>query len=155
MRLIKLALLSFVFLFLVLTGMSLFIPSHIRISRATNLMAPRDSIYRLINDSSEWKNWNPLFQPNGNLPAALVHHRIMEQSDTITRIEFTSPSKKPLNTSWELHRFSATDSVTLQWYMDFYNRWYPWEKFKSLFYEKTYGSMMERGLANLKGKLEE
>jgi hypothetical protein len=154
MRFIKLALISVVFFFIVLTAMSLFIPSHIRISRATNLMAPRDSIYRLINDSSEWKSWNPLFQPNGKFPAAIVHHRILEQSDTLTRMELSSPDKKPLKTSWELHRFSATDSVTLQWYMDFYNRWYPWEKFKSLFYEKTYGSMMEQGLVNLKQKLQ-
>jgi hypothetical protein len=38
--------------------------------------------------------------------------------------------------------------------MDFRLSWYPWEKFSSLFYEKTYGAMMERGLNDLKKRLE-
>jgi len=42
------------------------------------------------------------------------------------------------------------DSLTLQWYMDFKLKWYPWEKFRSLFYENIYGVQMEQGLHNLK-----
>jgi hypothetical protein len=34
--------------------------------------------------------------------------------------------------------------------MDFKLKWYPWEKFKSLFYENFYGVQMEQGLSNLK-----
>jgi hypothetical protein len=34
--------------------------------------------------------------------------------------------------------------------MDFKLRWYPWEKFKSLFFENIYGAHLERGLGNLK-----
>jgi hypothetical protein len=37
--------------------------------------------------------------------------------------------------------------------MDFQLAWYPWQKFSSLFYERTYGAMMERGLANFKKQL--
>jgi hypothetical protein len=37
--------------------------------------------------------------------------------------------------------------------MDFRLSWYPWEKFSSLFYEKTYGTMMETGLLNFKKRL--
>jgi hypothetical protein len=154
MRLIKLALLSFVFMFLVLTGISLFIPSHIRISRATNLLAERDSIFMLVNDSSRWKLWNPLFQGSAHIPVPEIQTKVLEKSDTLTRLEFFTPGKKSLLSSWELHRYSSTDSVTLQWYMDFHNKWYPWEKFRSLFYEKTYGSMMEQGLINIKKQVQ-
>jgi hypothetical protein len=42
------------------------------------------------------------------------------------------------------------DSSTLQWYMDFNLKWYPWDKFRSLFYENIYGVQMEQGLSNLK-----
>ena len=48
MRLIKLAIISFVFLFLVVTAISLLIPSHIRISKATNIAPPKDSVLALI-----------------------------------------------------------------------------------------------------------
>jgi hypothetical protein len=34
--------------------------------------------------------------------------------------------------------------------MDFQLGWYPWQKFSSLFYENTYGNMMQDGLARLK-----
>jgi hypothetical protein len=154
MRIIKLALISFIFIFLVLTGMSLFIPSHIRISRATNLLAERDSIFSFVNDSSKWKRWNPLFQGNQKYPAPEIQTKFLEQSDTLTRVQYFNPGRETLLSSWELHRYASTDSVTLQWYMDFHNKWYPWEKFRSLFYEKTYGSMMETGLKNLKSELE-
>jgi hypothetical protein len=155
MRIIKLALISFVFIFLILTGMSLFIPSHIRISRATNLLAERDSIFALVNDSSKWKLWNPLFQGNARFPAPDIQTRVLEKSDTMTKMEFYIAGKNTLLNSWQLHHYSSTDSVTLQWYMDFHNKWYPWEKFRSLFYESTYGNMMETGLNNIKARLEQ
>jgi hypothetical protein len=154
MRLIKLALISFVFLFLVVTGISLFIPSHIRISRATNLLADKDSIFILITDSSRWKNWNPIFQPNGKIQPGSIQLERLEQSDSIVRIEYSQAGRRPLMNSWQLHEYTHTDSVTLQWYMDFNLKWYPWEKFRSLFYEKTYGSMMETGLNNIKTRVE-
>ena len=44
MRLIKLAFLSFIILFLIVTAMSLMIPGHVRISRAVN-----PTTYQLIN----------------------------------------------------------------------------------------------------------
>jgi hypothetical protein len=34
--------------------------------------------------------------------------------------------------------------------MDFRLRWYPWEKFSSLLFEKSYGLTMEKGLNNIK-----
>ena len=63
MRLIKLALLSFVFLFLLITGFSLFIPSTVRISRATGIMAPKEVIMKQVAEPGNWKNWFPLNGP--------------------------------------------------------------------------------------------
>ena len=51
---------------------------------------------------------------------------------------------------WKIYQHSQVDSLTLQWYMDFQLKWYPWQKFGSLFYENTYGVMMEKGLSNIK-----
>ena len=55
---------------------------------------------------------------------------------------------KKVDNGWNLVREQG--SLTVQWYMDFKLRWYPWEKFSSLLFEKQYGTQMEIGLAKLK-----
>jgi hypothetical protein len=59
MRVIKLAILSFIFLFLLVTTISLFIPSHIRISRATDINSTKQGVMSLIADPLKWKEWYP------------------------------------------------------------------------------------------------
>ena len=65
MRIIKLAILSFIFLFLLVTIISLFIPGHIRISKATNIVADDTVVYTHIKDLPEWKEWHPALK---NIP---------------------------------------------------------------------------------------
>ena len=57
---------------------------------------------------------------------------------------------RPIVTGWNAITHQSTDSTTVQWYIDFQLRWYPWEKFSSLLFEKNYGVRMEEGLSNLK-----
>src|SRR5436190_23606652 len=59
MRVIKLAILSFIFLFLLVTTISLFIPSHIRISRARDINSTKQEVMSLIVDPLKWKEWYP------------------------------------------------------------------------------------------------
>jgi hypothetical protein len=165
MRLVKLGLLSFVFLFLLVTGISLFIPSHVRISRAVNVKATRDSIMARISDATEWKNWHPgldtaeLLWVNGKVEGVILDASDMRDPVTITITERLSdqvtakffPKKmKPVTYVWRTISHPGSDSTTLQWYMDFQLRWYPWEKFGSLLLEKSHGAKMEQGLTNLK-----
>jgi hypothetical protein len=42
----------------------------------------------------------------------------------------------------------------VQWYFDFVFRWYPWEKFSSIVYDKQLGPAMEKSLNNLKDLIE-
>ena len=56
--------------------------------------------------------------------------------------------------SWQLFADSNSTFATLQWSMDFYQKWYPWEKLGSMFYESNYGAMMEKGLLNIKVVIE-
>jgi hypothetical protein len=169
MRFIKLALISFVFLFLLFTGMSLFIPSHIRISRAVNIKAEKDSIMAQIKDAAKWKNWYPgldtvkLFYENGIVKGVVLDdkdpdhpayiHINKEEPDEISA-EFINKKMRPVINGWKTINYPTNDSITLQWYMDFHLRWYPWEKFGSLLLEGSYGAKMERGLFNLKKLLE-
>jgi len=153
MRLFKLFILSLLFFFILITAMSLLVPGHIRLSKAINIGSPADSIFHLIQNQEEWKRWHPAFAMSG-ADSLLAKHQVsiapVLQTDTLIQVQWQQPGKNPVFNSWQLHRFPATDSITLQWYMDFHLQWYPWQKFSSLFYENTYGNMMEQGLKNIK-----
>jgi hypothetical protein len=163
MRVIKLGILSLIFLFILITIISLFFPSHIRISRATDINNTKQAVISFITDPLKWKEWYPgadsldiLYiggKPKGILldSSGLTGLCIFNVSDSlITAGEVGSNANRQMETGWKVLPGSNENSVTLQWYMDLKLKWYPWEKFKSLFFENIYGPHMEQGLANLK-----
>ena len=153
MRLIKLALLSVFFLFLIITAFSLLIPSHVRISKAINLYASKDSVFSLVN-KERWPEWHPAYRrDSAKFPEINIISQNVSDSEIVMHLQ--QGGKRVVVNGWKLYDYVSTDSITLQWYMDFNLRWYPWQKFASLFYENTYGKMMEEGLTNLKGVVEE
>jgi hypothetical protein len=154
-RLIKLALISVIFLFLVVTAISLLIPSHVRLSKAINIEGSKDSVFALISDTTRWKQWHPAFIPNDvTRRIAPIHIAQKSQNDSEIVMHLQQADKPGVINGWKVYEHQATDSITLQWYMDFHLKWYPWRKFESLFYENTYGVMMEQGLENIKNGVE-
>ncbi len=166
MKIIKLALISFVFLFLLVTGISLFIPSQVRISRALELNTAAENVMGQIGNPANWKNWFPgidtamLFYENGQLKGVVLNQSsnrlllLKEVKDTAVAAEYIGIKQKKVLTGWNVFSEGGMGSVTVQWYMDFSLRWYPWEKFSSILFEKQYGPQMEEGLARLKKILE-
>jgi len=162
MRFIKLAILSFIFLFLLVTVISLFVPSNVRISRATDINATKQVVMSFLADPLRWKEWYPggdsldILYIEGN-PRGLiidsVFHGIEVTSVTdsvVTATDVGLGVRQTMETGWKVLSGDNENNVTVQWYMDFKLRWYPWEKFKSLFFENIYGAHLEQGLANLK-----
>lgn len=160
MRVIKLAILSFVCLFLLVTVISLFIPGHITLSKATNIAADDKVVYTYIEKLFEWRQWHPALKdiPQNEIQVfadssikvrgTLINVLERKQEEIVT--EMVTDNGRPVTSGLKIIRHQQGDSSTLQWYMDFKLRWYPWEKFKSLFFENIYGIQMEQGLANLK-----
>ena len=155
MRLIKLAIISIVFLFIVVTAISLLIPAHIRISKAINIYAQKDSVFALIWDTTRWKQWHPAFIPNDSapkFPTVHITNKIQGDSEIVMYLQQTG--KPEVINGWKIYQGNPADSLTLQWYMDFHLKWYPWQKFGSMLYENTYGKMMEQGLENIKTEVQ-
>jgi hypothetical protein len=164
MRLIKLFILSFAILFLIITGISLLIPFHVRISRATNVLAAPTEVWQQVDDMYTWRNWNPFFSSvspdkitfgdtiNGKPGLMKVSGTSIQWKDIKSdeRIAEMQSDKKSILTGWKCITHEQSDSTTVQWYMDFHLRWYPWEKFASLLFEQSYGPKMEQGLGNIK-----
>jgi len=144
MKLIKLGLISVFFLSLLLYLMSLLIPSRVRISRAVNIDASAETIQQRLTDMSHWDQWNELISEKTTVALVSVLPDTVVTSwknrSTIVQGVFTI-------------EHSAGVSV-LQWYFDFHLRWYPWEKFGSIIFDKQIGPGMENSLNNLKKRIE-
>jgi len=148
MRLIKLAVISVLFFGVILTIISLMIPRHIRISRGTNVLADKQMVARLIGDTSKWYQWHPMMQREENRKNLVVN--IVQQNDTLIRAKLSNESSTTLNHLWQLHTYAGSDSSALLWTFEFDMGWTPWKRFSSVFYDKTYGGMIEQGLQNIK-----
>ena len=149
-RLIKLMLLSVVFLFGMITLISLLIPSQVRISRAINVAARPAVIQKLVGDSTQWRVWHPGFSDSSRFEGIRIIPGKKDSSSWTFALQ--QGQKTPVWNGFQLHTYPGSDSATLQWYMDFHLRWYPWQKFGSLFYESMYGPLMEQGLTSLRQK---
>ncbi len=166
MKFVRLLVFSLLILFGVVMIISLFIPSHLRISRAKEIAAPADSIRSQLGDPRNWKNWYPdldtigIYYEGGvakGVISANGDRRLLLTSVTDTAIitSYSVRDRKPVISGWSVIGDGRDGKpVIVQWYMDFRLGWYPWEKFASLVFEKTYGPMLEQGLARLQRVLQ-
>ncbi len=148
MRVIKLGVISLVVFSLLITFISFLFPSHVRISKAIDINADAKVVMAQLSDTSNWKNWYP------GADSAAVLPFIISVTDSSVLANTTLMNGRKGITGLNIYNAAIPNAVTLQWYMDFHLRWYPWEKFSSLLLEKRYGTMMEQGLAKLKALLE-
>ena len=165
MRFFKLVIVSIVFFLLIITGISLFIPADVTISRAVQINSSREAVMEQIRDPSQWKHWYPsantaeLYYENGEVQGLILdsaRERYLVIS-TIRENEVLANyvvAHKKIKTGWQVVAASGLNSVTVQWYMKFHLRWYPWEKFSTFMFERLYGPQIQQGLDNLKSRLE-
>jgi Polyketide cyclase / dehydrase and lipid transport len=165
-RFIKLAFISFIILFIIVTAISLMIPSHVRISKAIRINAPKEKVMEQLSDPVKWKNWYPgtdsldFLYINGEIKGFIANRQSMQglmitgKNDSAVTAASVGATSKKISMGWNILRENNPGAVTVQWYMDFKLRWYPWEKFASLLFEKQYGIQMEQGLSKLKTMLE-
>lgn len=161
MRFVKLALISAVILFVIVYLFSLMIPSTVRISRAINISASKDSVLAVVADMRTWKQWNELVNNSNISNQQYTENLITSEQLKVTR---NAQVADTLFTEWQQRNarmlysgFTLTgvnDQLVLQWYFDIKLRWYPWEKFGSIVFDKQLGPPMEKSLANLKKLLE-
>lgn len=147
MRIIKLAFISFLTFAVIITLISFFFPSHVRISKAINIGAPADSV---IDKLQQFQSWHPAYDSAGGLADTTLVSRRTDANE----IDFTLEENGRAGNGWKVLSGLYPDSVTVQWYMDFKLHWYPWEKFSSLFFENRFGPQMEAGLTRLKALAE-
>jgi len=142
MKLIKLGLISVLVFALILTGISLLIPSTVRISRAVNIESA--DVAKTIADLHTWPQWNEMYSDNADV-------RIVSVQPGEIRTEWVYRNNHvPGNFRIE----EASGVSVVQWYFDFRLGRSPWKKFGSILFDKQFGPPMERSLNNLKKLVE-
>jgi hypothetical protein len=164
MKYLKLALISFVVFAVIVTFISFFFPSHVRISKALDIHVTKDSLLAVLGDPARWKSWYPGADTFRLMPGnKTAFYRVNEEgavleiskwSDSAIVLSTSGPGVKDMNSGWNIYEASIPNTQTIQWYMDFRLKWYPWEKFSSITFEKRYGPLLEQALEKLKRVLE-
>lgn len=161
MRFVKLAIISAVILFIVIYLFSLIIPSQVRVSRAIDITTPKDSLVARLADLRQWKLWNEMVNNPEFTNGQFAENKITSDQMTITKrmlagetllTDWQQPNARVLNSGFTW--IGSDDRLVLQWYFDIKLRWYPWEKFGSIVFDKQLGPPMEKSLGNLKKLLE-
>lgn len=161
MRFIKLAIISFVFLFLLITAISLLLPSTINVSRAIDIMGPIDSVYRNINDVANWKKWYANYDSAGVSFSGKTSGEGSSITMNKTTVTIVKSSADKIKTAWQsgsktlegefnFIRQNNASEITVQWLFVQHVKWYPWEKLALIVTDKTIGPVMEKSLDNLK-----
>lgn len=162
MRLIKLAVISFIVLGLLVTALTSLLPSTVYVTRTINIQAPKDSVFAQINDLRNWKNWyanmDSATLAYGHIttgPSAFVRAdktSILINSVTDSKIIVTwqTASNRPLEGSFTFRKDSADSETSIQWEFVIPVKWYPWEKLSSIVSDKALGGVMEKSLDKLK-----
>jgi hypothetical protein len=159
MKFIKLFIISVVVLFLLLTAFSSLLPSKVRISRAIDITDSPANVILKIRNMKEWELWNEYIKALQVKDVTIdsIHSKALS-------VLFISADNVSIKTSWR-HQSSTSfpgifnvvsnkSQTTVQWYFEFSIKWYPWEKFGSIIYDKELGPQMEKSLKNLKQMLE-
>lgn len=160
MRIIKLALISVVILFLAGTVITLLLPSRVTILRAINIYAGKDSVYKAVSDIDRWKYW---VENKDALPVSIEN----QDAKKIFRLGTTkawivSSKENQILTNWQVANGQVVEGefyftqqqeqgyYTVQWKFTQELKWYPWEKLSAIAADKILGRFMEAGLSNLK-----
>jgi hypothetical protein len=167
MRVIKLAIISVVVLFLVVTAFSLLLPSNVIVSRAIDINAALPAVFPLVNNVGKWSVWMQNFDtatvtvsPNtvgrgATFTTNQLVIKIVESSPQKISAIWQSGENRPLPGEFNFFTSDSSSTITVQWQFTQKVKWYPWEKFASIVSDKALGPYMEQSLDNLKKYAEE
>ena len=161
MRLFKLLSISIVIFGVFILGFSALFPSSVRISRAINIGAPMQKVQQGLGDLQKWQYWNDMTTKedltnkkfsDSSFASDQMKVKLVSVSPDLVLTRWNRNENEAINSGFQL--VGAADSTVVQWYFDFKLKWYPWEKFGSIIFDKQLGPPMESSLTRLKKFIE-
>ncbi len=172
MRLIKGFILAIAGLFIVITLLSLLMPSRVMIVKTVVIHSKPAIVFNEIADLKKWKHWHPLFiqdsstmqisnQSSGvNAYAEWPSNgkqnklRITEVLTNQLKTSLSRAGENDINNIISVSTLNDSNNVQVEWRVITKLKWYPWEKFSGIFVEKMTGPGYETALNNLKEFIE-
>jgi hypothetical protein len=172
MRVIKGASIVLIGLFIMITLISLLIPSRIVTASAVSVQADSTRLFNEISELKNWVHWHPAFkndsallqfktsknelndiaswQQNGKDYQMLVTEKKYPQ----VKINIQSKGEKDVENIFTVMPVLEQGNMQVQWQAVTHLKWYPWEKFSGIFLEKMAGAGNEEALKSLKEYVE-
>ncbi|MCC6289379.1 MAG: hypothetical protein IT249_15985 [Chitinophagaceae bacterium] len=170
MRLIKQILIGFIGISLIIFIISLFLPSHVRVSKSILLSVHKDSVANSLAKIQSWQSWNPLLQDKtmkyyfegdnrvswkapDNKINAITLQRV--SADSIIAV-ITTNDRQAFQSGFNVVENTDDTSLTkVDWWIMENLKWYPWEKFYGLFSESLKETYLENSLKSFKLYMED
>ena len=171
MKLIKGGFFVFGGLFLMVTLISLLMPSKIMTAKAVTIKADSIKLFDAVSNLNNWKMWHPVFIEDTSTvalsnPSSGINSYITWKTNgkvnklIVTKIAYPEAEfilkrdgEKDLEYAMYINREEG-GNMQLQWKAVTSLRWYPWEKFGGIFIEKLSGAGYESALTSLKQYVE-
>lgn len=171
MRLIKGFLFVITGFFILITLISLLIPSTVVTVKSVSVHASGERIGEAIKDLKEWKKWHPVFMQNNAMvisePSSGKNAKASwEQNGKVNDIIITNElsegiqfnvsrqGENPVETILTALPVQEPNTLQVQWKAITKLKWYPWEKFGGIFVSEMTGPGYEQALNSLKKYLE-
>ena len=156
MKLIKLAVISALFLSVLVTAISFLFPSTVIVSRAIEVKATPEKIGFYTADLNQWNAWMSDWKQNqvrlqndtAFIGTQIIHFE--SKTDSSVNYQWVATGQAPYIVKIEWFPLEKGNYV-IHWTFEQHVRWYPWEKFQTLLNEKLLGTKMETELQNLQG----
>ena len=155
-------------LFILITLVSLLMPSRIMTAKTVMINSDDSSIMAAIEDLQQWKNWHPVFmdeQAGVKIPgpsAGANAYAVWETNGKENKLQITNstpgqvtlslqrPGENEVINLFSLATIKDSPGIQVEWRTTTTLKWYPWEKFSGIFYDKMTGPGYEAALQSLK-----
>lgn len=165
MKRFRIVIIALVVLFSVVMIFASLIPAETRVSRAINIRGNRDSMKHSLLDLRQWPLWHPnLKNRNDSNPVTfsaagdtLLYNgftvQVSPESDSSVNVDMTNREGNKMRSTINIIKMHG-DTCAVNWYVLFHSKWYPWEKFRSMFYDQMHGPSLDSNLLKFKGYIE-
>ena len=172
MRLVKGFILAMAGLFIMITLLSLLIPSKLMVTRGVVVNATADKVFPEISNLQNWKHWQPVFKADaakmvfGGAASGINSFCEWDSKGKKNKLIITAIAENQVTVSLvrkgendiinmiSILPVADTRQVQVEWRSLTRLKWYPWEKFYGIFIEKLTGQGYEDALNGLKKYVE-
>ena len=172
MRLFKGFVLAVVGLLIMITIISLLIPSTVTTVRSVMINATPADVSKQVFDMQNWKRWHPMFisdslsikisQPSYGVNSYALWNSnakenkilVTEVSANLLRTQHQRTGENSIMNIITIVPIQDSTGIQVEWRTFMKLKWYPWEKFAGIFADEISGPGYEAALNNLKNLCE-